>query len=293
MHLWIWLLGATTAFGGSVGGGLPLPTEADPHYDLEVLYTEDKYDEGLALAEARLAENPDDAELYWHVVRFMFEIAERYSRSDTTLDKEAHYRRMAEIADQGLAIAPDHAHLLFGKGIALGRLGTTRGVLSSLFLADDVEQAWLAVAASDYRYTSLGGEEQLPCDAYLTLGIFYRLVPDSWIVQALAGTRGSLDKSIENAKLADQCSPGRILIHKELGVAQLCQGTKTGDQALISAGMGALSKVTARVPDDPTDVIDIKHAAMLMNDPKLACGYSRDGQQDLDEKKLEQQSKKP
>ena len=62
---------------------------------------------------------------------------------------------------------------------------------------------------------------------------------------------------------------------------------------LVEVPQRTLSKVTGRVAQDPTDHVDIKHAAMLMNDPKLACGYSRDGQQDLDEKKLEQQSKKP
>ena len=40
-------------------------------------------------------------------------------------------------------------------------------------------------------------------------------------------------------------------------------------------------------PGAPTDLTDVKHARMLIADPSLACEYSRDGQQDLDEAQLE------
>ena len=190
------LLASVWGADGSIVDARPgLVTESSPHYDLEVLYDQGKMDEGLKQAKAELALHPEDPELYWHTARFMFEVGERFDRTDKTIDKVAWYENMVHVIQRGLQRDPKNPHLLFALGIAKGRLGTTKGVLASLFMAKDVESAWLATASSSYRYSSIRGQEQLPCDAYLCLGIFYRLVPDSFVVDLIGGTRGSLDKS--------------------------------------------------------------------------------------------------
>jgi hypothetical protein len=269
-----------------------LVTEASPHYDLEVLYDQGRMDEGLEKAEHALAQHPEDVDLYWHTGRFMFEVAERFDRTDKSIDKVAWYESMVRILERGLKRDPTHAHLLFGLGVAKGRLGTTKGVLASLFMAKEVEAAWLATVSSTYRYSSIRGQEQLPCDAYLCLGIFYRLVPDSFIVEMIGGTRGSLEKSIANLERSDRCGPNRIGTLKELGVSQLCKGEKSKDEALVIAGRSTLLRAKALPPEGDTDVTDVRHIDMLLASPKLACGYSRDGQQDLDEEKLKAQQPK-
>lgn len=258
----------------------------EDNFDLEVLYYESRHDEGLQVCEQRLGASPT-AQLYWMQARFLYEIGEQFQRDDPSVDKEAHYLKMKDAAERGLALAPGDPHLRFAHGIALGRLGTTRGVLNSLFLADDVESDWLSVVnASAYQYSSLGGREQLPCDAYHALGIFYRLVPDWWIVQVLAGTRGDLEKSVEYHQRAVQCKPGEPANWLELGVTQLCLGQR-GDDAMVEAGRASLRKVQGLTPENPRQKIDVRNAGKVLADESLACEYSRDGQQDLDEKKLE------
>ncbi len=259
----------------------------DPYWELELLYHQSQYQEGLARTEELLAASPEDVELIWHKVRFMFEIAERLDRTDTGIDKEAWYAEMLAVADQGLALSPGHPHLLFGKGVALGRYGTTRGVLSSLSLATTIEDSWQQCSASDYSYRSIGGEEVLPCDCMHALGIFYRLVPDSWIVELIAGTRGSLEKSLEQHLLANACNPDDISNKKELAVTQLCLGNKNDDQEMIIAARANLLSLQTLTPNSPSAVTDQAHARLLLSDPSLACGYSRDGQQDVDDSKLE------
>lgn len=260
----------------------------DPYWDLELLYFEQRIDEGLAAARARLAAAPGDPELHWHVARFLFEIGEQHARDDASFDKIALYREMQAVSEAGLALAPDHAHLHFALGIALGRLGTTRGVLKSLFLAKDVEQAWLRAATSGYAYRSINGGEQLPCDAQQTLGIFYRIVPDWWIVKVLAGTRGDLDASLRWLEEANRCSPGDIGIVKELGVTQLCIATTRDEAEMLERGRATL-RGALRIParEASTDRIDHDHIRRLVEDPSLACEYSRDGQQELDRAALE------
>ena len=116
---------------------LPEPTAASPHYDLEVLYHDRKFDEALKLAKEQIAANPDDVELYWHVCRSMYEKGETIPKTDKTFDKLAWYTEMLDWANKGLAKKPGEPHLLFAQGLANGRYGTTRGVLSSLFLANN------------------------------------------------------------------------------------------------------------------------------------------------------------
>ncbi len=264
------------------------PPPAMPHLDLEQLYTEGRFDEALESARAQLDANPDDVDLYWHVARAMYEIGERVQKDQADYDKEAWYAEMLSVCDRGLALSPGHAHLLFGKGIALGRLGTTRGIIASIRYADDIEAAWADAAASDYTYRSLGGEEILPCDPYMALGTFYRMVPDMWIVKVLTGTRGDLDKAIQWIERADRCSPGRIEIMKELGAARICYGQRHHSPEHVVQGVALLRKVAAMPPTKPTDVIDVRHAAMVADDPDMACEYSRDGQAEVDARELDE-----
>lgn len=273
----------------------PGPGVVEPgfkHYDLEKLYGDAKIDEGLALARQRLAQNPDDPELYRHVVRFLFEKGELVDRNDTSVDKIALYEEMYDLCNKALELDPGNAHLLFNRGIALGRLSTTRGVLSSLFNIKDVEQDWLAAANAPYRYLALADAEDLPCDTYLTLGIFYRIVPESWVVGALAGTRGDLDKSLAWLEKANTCRPNRIRTTKELGVTQLCIGTRRKETEMIVRGKATLSIVLGLPKAHTHSHIDKAHSKMLINDPELACEYSRDGQQELDEENIEKAREK-
>lgn len=262
---------------------------AVPHADLERLYSQGDFDGALELARAKLDAAPNDVALYWHIARAMYEIGERVQRDQATYDKEAWYAEMLDVCDRGLALSPDHPHLLFGKGIALGRLGTTRGIVASIRYADDIEAVWLGAAESSYTYRSLGDEEILPCDPIMALGTFYRMVPDMWIVKVLTGTRGDLDKALSYLSRADSCSPDRIEIRKELGVALVCTGQRRKQDELVVQGIATLHEVAAMPPTKPTDYVDVKHAAMVADDPDMACEYSRDGQAEIDAAELREQ----
>jgi len=271
------------------GSALAALVSVDPYHSLEVLYDQGRMQEGLTQVSRLRQAAPRDPELIWHEIRFRFEIAEVVPRTDRSFDKEAWYQEMVDLANEGLGLAPGHGHLLFARGIAVGRLGTTRGVLASLGSARQMEADWQAAARSGHRYRALHDQEILPCDAYLTLAMFYRLVPDWWIVETVAGTRGDLQKSVDYAQQADRCSPNRMLTLKELGASQLCLGQSRGDDALVQAGLGSLRRAaTLPVGSQATDRVDLAHVRLLLADPSLACGYSRDGQQERDREALGQ-----
>ena len=267
-------------------------TEQSPHYDLELLYHERSYEKGWEITKRRLKETPEDKDLYWHYIRFGYEKGETVSRTDPNMDKVAFYQDLVDHADKGLELDATNPHLYFAHGVALGRLGTTRGILSSLFTAKTIEQDWLKAIQSDIRYSSIGREEVLPCDLHQALGQFYRLVPDWWIVRLLAGTRGDLDKSLHHLQIADRCAADRIQVVKELGVTQLCIAQKKRDDDMTEKGKATLTRMLQLTPEVATDHIDMRHARKLLNQPDLACEYSRDGQQEFDQEKFENQQEK-
>jgi len=284
-HMWIALAAWVTS---AAAGTLPGQVDASsPHFELEQAYTEAEDYAAFQRLEQRidalLAEAAEDADLYWMKSRAMFEQGELVDRS-AGIDMVAHYQAMAKSSEKGLELRPGDPHLRFAHGIALARLGTTKGVLSSLFLARDVEADWLA--ATEGSYASLGGEEALPTDAYHALGVFYRLVPDWWIVQVIAGTRGSLDKSLE---MHEKAVAGRVSIDslKELGVTELCIAESRGDDAMRARAMATFDRALAMPAHGAKHQIDHQHIRGMKVDPSMACEYSRDGQQDLDRKRLD------
>ena len=263
----------------------------DVHARLEQLYTEGRHQEVAQVGRGLLNRYPDDPELHWMVARAYFEVGELIPRTDRSFDKEAWYLEMLAISDAGLVLAPGHPHLLFARGAALARLGTTRGIASSLMLADDVEQAWLAAAQGTAPYASLGREEVLPCDIYVCLGVFYRILPDWWLVEAISGTRGSLSAARDWTARAYACSPDRINVVKEYAVAQLCYGQQAHDALAEKEGMRALSEALTLPTRTAVDALDRQHVALLLRDPALACAYSRDGQAEADREAIQAQLK--
>lgn len=260
-------------------------TVDSPYWDLEVLYLQEKHLEGQKLAEERYAKTKDP-HLTLHIARFLYQRLEGEEGMSKD-ERGEQYDYALAMLDEGIAADPSDKHLHFARGVVLARIGTTRGVLASLRLATEVEGAWLETVESDFVYHSIGTQEHLPCDAYLALGIFYRMVPDSWIVKALAGTKGDLERSLQMQEKGVACSGDRIRNLKELGVTQLCLGQKKKDPELIAAGKASINRYLGLTPTMEAEVVDIKHGVLLLKDPSLACEYSRDGQQDLDESRLE------
>ncbi|MCC7075025.1 MAG: hypothetical protein IT383_27180 [Deltaproteobacteria bacterium] len=256
------------------------------HPDLEALYVDGRFAEGLIEARRRIAVTPDDAHLYGHAARFLYELGELKGKAAPRAERRAIYREMLRLLEEGLRREPGHPLLLFGLGLAKARLGTTDGVLASLWMARSIEDSWRAAIASGFAYRSANGENQLPCDAMVALGIMQRMIPDWWILGVIAGTRGDLDASLALLDHADGCAPGRIRTMKERAATLLCMGTRRGDDARLAEGRALAARVAAMAPATGTERIDVRDARALASEPALACAYSRDGQQDLDERRL-------
>ena len=172
----------------------------------------------------------------------------------------------------------------------MGRYGTTRGVLRSLFLADDLEAVWLKTEALKPTYYSKDGSSHSLGDCYHALGMFYRLVPE-WLCYFpfnwLIGACGDKEKSIEYQRKAVALVPERIEYLRGLGVSLLCHGQTYDRPEEIEEGKKVLKDLQSLPEKQLYDKIDKAHARMILEDPSLACGYQRDAQHEVSQEAYE------
>ena len=118
---------------------------------------------------------------------------------------------------------------------------------------------------------------------YYAGAVFYRIVPDWFWIEWVIGVRGDKERSVDMSRKAVAISESRIDYRVELGAGLICLGTNEDDPRQIEEGRRVLHEATSLVQGMETDRIDLVHARMMVDDPDLACGYSRDGWVEVDE----------
>ena len=256
----------------------------------------DGHNQVRRMLEPLVARGSQEPAAYWMIARSEYDLGEILARTPEEAKKNEVQRlklyddiiRLSTICVE--KVAPTDGSCWYWVATGLGRRSTAKGVLNSLFTAKDVEKAWLKGLSLNPQYKTAGGEPQMNNIRY-GLGVFYRMVPDSWLVKLVAGVRGDIRKAVAYFRDAVAAEPYRIELRKELAVALLCWADRD-DAAATSAteGRAILEQILAGKFDGPdprnTDATDKRHARELLNDPSIACGYSRDGVQDLDESKI-------
>lgn len=268
------------------------PTPAAPALSEKVQECEDQwvasnYDASIAACDAALAANPNDVEAMWRKARSIYGKGEVMANQGASAETRIRmYSEVVALGDRVLALEPNNGLGLHWKGAGLGRTATAKGVLQSLFMADDIEYLWLKAVKDDTKYRAVTDTSSFPGDTYYALGQFYRLCPDSSIVKLLAGTKGDIDKSIQWHRKAAADSPQRIEVLKELGVSLLCKADRDDDASAAAEGRQWLKKAQTLSPKKKTDELDLAQIPIILQRADEACGYSRDGWQDLDESKI-------
>jgi hypothetical protein len=272
--------GTTSAIASTRPAGLETPAlEAMWRHGIR-LERRDLYLEAAAVYEHMTREAPDVPYGYWKVSRNYWRFAEGLPAE--AKDLRLPYFELADAwATRGLAVERDCAECMLWKFGAMGRIGTTRGVLRSLRLAPEMRDliergiALRPTYRDDFTNSTLG-------NLYYAGAVFYRVVPEWTWLDWLIGVRGDMDRALDMIREAVALDGERVDYQVELGAALLCFAERRDDDA---ARREALT-VLARVPDLPrrfaTDATDVRHAATLRDRPALACGYSRDGWIDVE-----------
>ena len=228
---------------------------------------------------------PKMAELYWRKARNDYDRIEMIPR-DRKPSKDqliARYRGIEKLADQCAALAPNDGNCYQWKAIGMGRRGTTQGMLNSLGEAPALERTFLKAEKLAPQYRASNGTANSLGDIYDGLSQFYRVVPE-WLctfgIRQIVGVCGDLKKSVAYGRKAVAREPKRIEYQKDLAVSLICLGQKHDDPNAVAEGKKILAGIQSLPNVKYSDPIDKQHAQQILKDPNLACGYSRDAQQE-------------
>ncbi len=241
------------------------------------------------MAAARLHETlvearPESAYGYWKVSRNLWRYAERLP-VDAKAERMALFEQADVWATRGLEVDPDCAPCMLWKFGAMGRIATTRGVMSSLSMGREMRGLLERGIALQPSFADTPENSTLG-NLYYASAVFHRVVPEWTWLQWLVGVKGDLDKSLEMIRGAVDLAPRRIDYLVEYGAVLHCYGDRRGEDWAREEAGRVWARAMALEARIGTDAIDQEHARTLMSDPSKSCGYSRDGWIDTSKKRV-------
>ena len=252
----------------------------------EQLWMESKFDESDSPLDQVMKQCPKLSAPYWRKARNIYERQEAVPREKRAEKKVLlkQYKELENLADKCIELDEKDGNCWLWKGAAIGRTATTKGILTTLWVAEDVEKAWLTGEPLKPAYRSKDGSASTLADIYYALGMYYRVVPE-WLrhfpLKQIFGTHGDKAKSVEYQRKALKIEPQRIEFHKELAASLICYGNSYDKPEAIEEGKKLLIGLQSLPVLKDSEKVDKDHAKLLLSDLSLACGYQRDKQQEV------------
>lgn len=227
---------------------------------------------------------PEAPYIMWRLAREYWVYAENMDIDDKE-NRLINFGIGLDWATKGIKTDPECAQCYMYKFANLGRVSTTKGLMNSISSAKELSDTIAKTIALKPEHRDSEHNYSL-ANAYYASGVFYRIIPDWFIIKWIAGVRGDKMLALEHIKKAAELTPQRIDYQVELGAIYLCLAEDKGKEELRPLGNETLTKALDMVEVMPTDKLDKEYAKGFLESARGACGFSRDGIVDLDKKKL-------
>ncbi len=220
-------------------------------------------------------EVPDAAYPAWRASRAWWRASDLVPESDVET-RGAYLDRADALAQKGIERDPGCAECMLWRYASLGRLATTRGLLSAARNARTMNK--LLNRGIELRPTRTEGQHNSTLgNLYYASAVFNRMVPESVWLRLLVGVSGDKERAVKDAKNAVALHPQRVDYQVELGAVLLCLGTEKNRDEAIDEGRSVLEQASHSERLLPTDDLDLEFARIMSERPELACSFSRDG----------------
>jgi len=236
------------------------------------------YRKAAQIFEHLIAQAPEEPHTYWRIARDYAWLAELAPPSD--LEMRARYGTLAMAwADRGLTIEPRCGDCCFYKYAGMGRVAMAHGILSSMRWLKQISQTLDRCMQNPPSFVHAPWNPELG-NFYYAAAAFYRMLPDSRMLEISVGARGDPHRSLELSRRAIALADQRIDYNVGLGASLLCVGRTDDREELLTEGRAVLQRVPGLQDRMPTDPLDRNAARRLLEEPERACGYSRDAWND-------------
>ncbi|MCK9526909.1 MAG: hypothetical protein M0R49_13410 [Limnochordia bacterium] len=164
-----------------------------------------KIQEAINLLEEKLESNPEDGEALWLIAKAYLYLGDRVV--ENRLEVLESGKSYADLAVQHLPTSP-HPH--FWQASLMGRIGQTRGILSSLFMVRPMKDALDQAIQLDETYA----------DAHWVLSQLYQQAPGFPL------SIGNKKSSLQSAERAVELDPSNLEYLLQLALALEYNGRK-------------------------------------------------------------------
>jgi hypothetical protein len=143
----------------------------------------------LELIEHMSSNEPAWLDGQWMVADMAFQLGGSYTEEKDLPFARSVFARGQKSAEKCIAKKPNHPICQLFLGAMIGKIASIDGIFSSLKKAKQVETLWLGVVNSKYNYR-FAESSSLQGNARYALGMFYRLIPDFFLMSWLFDVRG-------------------------------------------------------------------------------------------------------
>ncbi len=180
----------------------------------ELIHTKDlaQIEEAIKRLENHLTINSDDGEGLWMMAK-----AHLYLGDQTEDDKLEVYEAGKAYAEAAMEFLPASPHPYFWQASLIGRIGETKGIMSSLFMVRPMKDALDQVLEFDPNYA----------DAHWFLSQLYHQAPGFPL------SIGNKESSLKHAEKAVQLKPADLNYQVQLAVALEYNGKKRDAISLL------------------------------------------------------------
>ena len=218
---------------------------------------------------------------YWRAARALWLSGELLPLGDDDAKVE-RFEQAKDLAQQGIDANPECGECMMWKFSSMARLATTRGLLSAMRQAREMDRLLKRGIELQPTHTDGPGSSTLG-NLYYASANWNRVVPDSIWVKWLVGVRGDREKGLAHSRKALELHPDRLDYRVEVGTQLLCIGTEKKKPARLEEGRAMLEQVAHLPGNNEDERREIFFARQLLDEPRKACGYTGDKLVDLEE----------
>ncbi|MBT6180263.1 MAG: hypothetical protein HOI23_23685 [Deltaproteobacteria bacterium] len=249
-------------------------------WEIEVLLMQERDAEADRMLRKVQQEHPKMSKPLWLLAKNLFFKAEHLPEGAVE-ERRQVLEEGTQWAKKCVELAPGDINCQLHLGVTLARWSTNNGIIKSVFNGPAVSAAWdkAIKLKTHYRFPSANTSWGA---ANYGMGIFNRLVPDSWWFNLFFGFRGSIDRSINFLRAAGATKDDQVELYTELSAAYYCKWSREESEWARREGDKAVKACLSIKPPDRISEISQDHCRKLKASPKISCGYSRDRQQETD-----------